>query len=103
MHLTTEQIATIQSYFRSAAPVRRAWVFGSFARDEADATSDVDLLIDLDYDQYVGSNLFRWPEELAHLLGRKVDVVPEDGLFSRFRPYVNADRILIYEKPTAYA
>lgn len=103
MHLTTEQLDQIRTYFRSAAPVRRAWLFGSYARGEADEASDVDLLLDLDYNQYIGSNLFRWPEELACLLGRKVDVVPEDSLFARFRPYVDADKRLIYEKSAARA
>ena len=102
MHLTAQQLKTIQSYFRAASPVQRAWLFGSFARGEADGQSDVDLLVDLDYQQYIGSKLFLWPEELANLLGCKVDVVPEDSLFTRFRPFVNADKVLIYEKSAPY-
>ncbi len=100
MRLSTEQLRVIQSYFRTASPVRRAWLFGSFARGEADAQSDVDLLVDLDYQQYIGSNLFVWPEELTQLLGRKVDVVPEDSLFTSIRSLVEADKQLIYEKST---
>ncbi|MBI2369413.1 MAG: nucleotidyltransferase domain-containing protein, partial [Deltaproteobacteria bacterium] len=55
-------------------------VFGSFARGEAEAHSDIDLLVEfeegrslLDHDALV--------LELEGLLGRKVDIVTERGLY----------------------
>lgn len=38
------KIETIRRYF-STQPVQRAWVFGSYARGEETAQSDVDLLV----------------------------------------------------------
>jgi predicted nucleotidyltransferase len=57
--------------------------------------------VDLDYGQFIGSNLFLWAEELTQLLKKKVDVVPEDSLFNSFRPYVETDKRLVYEKPSS--
>jgi len=54
-------------------------IFGSIARGEERADSDVDFLVDLENDRSLldlGGLLF----ELQELLGRKVDVVTEKGL-----------------------
>ena len=57
----------------------RLRVFGSVARGEADADSDIDFLVDLEQ----GRSLFDLGGllmDLQELLGRKVDVVTEKGL-----------------------
>jgi predicted nucleotidyltransferase len=55
---------------------RRLGLFGSFARNEAQPDSDVDLLVDLDrhtFDRYMDLKLY-----LEDLLGRRVDLVLSD-------------------------
>jgi len=55
---------------------RRLGLFGSFARDEARADSDVDLLVELDrhtFDRYKDLKLY-----LEDLLGRRIDLVISD-------------------------
>ena len=99
MYLTAAQLDTIRTYF-AARPVKRAWLFGSYARGEADAASDVDLLVVPDFTAYVGIDFFYWPDELRELLGIPVDVVSERSLNRHVRPYVEHDRLLIYERPT---
>lgn len=78
-----------------AAAHRRAHnvrVFGSVARGEDTATSDVDLLVDLD--KGVGLlDLIGLQRELSELLGVGVDVVPADTLKSRIRTRVLAEAI----------
>ena len=64
---------------------RRLGLFGSFARDEARADSDVDLLVDLDrhqFDRYMDLKIF-----LEDLLGRRVDLVLSD----RIKPALRED------------
>lgn len=66
---------------------RRMRVFGSVARGEDDAHSDVDFLVELD----PGRSLFDLgglQAELEDLLGRPVDVVTERGLKARMRERV---------------
>lgn len=103
--LTTEQIKqTVTDYFRDK-PVKKVYLFGSYARGEATEKSDVDLLVDLDYTLDGGKNSgwdwFHWPDELTERFKRKVDVVSSGGLkpdrlFTRF---VNEQKVLIYAKP----
>ena len=67
---------------------RNVRVFGSMARGDADAQSDVDILVEME----PGRNLLDMGGllmDLRELLGRPVDVVTERGLKPRIR-----DRVL---------
>jgi predicted nucleotidyltransferase len=71
-------------------------VFGSVARGEADAASDVDLLVDLPADDLGGFAYFGALEDLRrsfeHLLGCKVDIVDSAAL-RRMRDRVLAEAV----------
>ncbi len=62
-------------------------VFGSVARGDADAQSDVDLLVEFDADRSLLDHAALWLE-LQDLLGGKVDVVSEAGVKARIRERV---------------
>lgn len=97
MKLTKRNIEAIKSYF-SSKPVKRAYLFGSHSRGEAKDASDVDILVELDHTQPIGLRFFQFRDELQDLLARKVDLVSEEGLSVHVRPFVERDRILIYER-----
>lgn len=97
MRLTEQELDTIRAFFRTK-PVLRAWLFGSYARGEADAESDVDLLVKLDHSQPIGWGHGTWPETLTDLLHKKVDVVAPSSRPSRFKDEIAPDLILLYEK-----
>jgi uncharacterized protein len=63
---------------------RHIRVFGSVARGEADAQSDVDFLVDLEAGRSL-LDLGGLRYELESLLERPVDVVTERGLKARIR------------------
>lgn len=66
---------------------RNPRVFGSVARSEATARSDLDLLVDFD----PGASAFdqiELKQDLERLLGRTVDVVEPGGLHWLIRPQV---------------
>lgn len=67
---------------------RHIRLFGSVARGEERADSDIDFLVDLPkgYDLF----LQRLPltEALAKITGRQVDLVPEHELNEHIRPFV---------------
>ena len=67
-------------------------VFGSAARGEADAQSDVDFLVELDSGRSL-LDLGGLQFELEALLGRPVDVVTERGLKARIRERVLREAI----------
>ena len=67
-------------------------LFGSFARDEASATSDLDLLVRFDGPatsrSYFGVQFY-----IEDLLGRRVDLVTDKALRAEMRPYVEREAI----------
>ena len=73
--------------------VRSIKVFGSMARDDADASSDVDLLVETAPDTS-GFVLGALLMDARDLLGRRVDVVTEKSLHPLMR-----DRVLNEAQP----
>lgn len=74
---------------RGASNVR---IFGSVARGEADAKSDIDILVDLEPGRSL-LDLGGLLMDLQDLLGHNVDVVTERGLRQRIRERVLREAI----------
>ncbi|MDA1079897.1 MAG: nucleotidyltransferase family protein [bacterium] len=72
--------------------VKKASLFGSYARNEQDTSSDIDLLIEPPSD--MGLQFIQLKQELEDLLEKKVDLVSFNGLDKYLKPY-----ILQSEKP----
>jgi uncharacterized protein len=73
---------------------RNLRIFGSVARGDADAVSDIDILVDLEPGRSLldlGGLLY----DLQDLLGRPVDVVTERGLRPRTRQRVLQEAIAL--------
>ncbi len=97
MALTPHETSLLRNYFADK-PVKRAYLFGSYARNnEIKGTSDIDILLELDYSKPIGMKFFAFQRELEKLLQNKVDVVTIDGLSQYVLPYIEKDKILIYE------
>ncbi|MEZ4789334.1 MAG: nucleotidyltransferase domain-containing protein [Flavobacteriales bacterium] len=99
MHLTPQEIEGLRSYF-ATKPVVNAYLFGSFARGEADEKSDVDILVDLDRSVPFGLGFFGMIGDLQEMLGRQVDIVTREALSPHVEPYVKRDLLSIYARPT---
>lgn len=80
-----------------AGGVSYAGVFGSFARGEAVAGSDVDIFIRLEEPMSL-LELVRFERELSQKIGREVDLVTEDALSPFMKDEVMHDMKTIYEK-----
>lgn len=97
MKLSKNHIRQLQNYFKTQ-PVLKAYLFGSYVRGEATEESDVDLLVELDYSQRIGLHYVQMILDLEELLHKKVDLVSEGGLSKYIRPYIEAEKQLIYER-----
>lgn len=90
------------NHFFSGQPVEKAWLFGSYARDEETSQSDIDILVQFSPNAKItlfdyGGMVYR----LEELTGHKVDLVQEGMLKSFAKQSVEKDKILIYERTTA--
>lgn len=66
--------------------VKKASLFGSFARGDSDENSDVDLLIQPP--PGMGIQFFILKHELEDTLSKKVDLVSFNGIDRYLKPYV---------------
>lgn len=95
--MSKELSEKISECFRSK-PVKRAYLFGSASRNEEDEQSDVDILVELDYSQPIGLGFVRMQLELEDLLKRKVDLLTSNSVSKYIQPFIDSEKILIYEK-----
>ena len=74
--------------------VRSLSLFGSVARDEGHADSDVDVLVEFEgpttFDRHMGLLVY-----LEDLLGRRVDVITASGLKPRLRALIERDLVRV--------
>lgn len=74
--------------------IQKISIFGSVARNQETIQSDVDILIKFDgpasYDLYMDLKFF-----LEDLLGRKVDLITEDGMRNEIKQFVEKDLIRV--------
>ena len=97
MNISNQNISILQSYFKDK-PVFKAFVFGSYARGDANSGSDYDILVELDYSKKIGMEFIQMQMDLQELLRKKVDLVSDKALSKYIRPFVDKDKILIYER-----
>ncbi len=85
---------SVREFFKDK-PVKRVYLFGSYARGDENEDSDVDIIGD--FPREVG--LFgRWKmrDELSEILNRKVDLLNYDSIKKSFWKYIGNDLKLIY-------
>jgi predicted nucleotidyltransferase len=75
-------------------PIKKAAIFGSFARNEANTTSDIDLLIEPNQPITL-FDVLRLEKELADVTSRKIDIVEFSAIKNSIRTNVLRDAISI--------
>lgn len=98
MILTTDYIKQVITGFFEKKPVKKVWLFGSYARGEADENSDVDVLVEIDFRPGIASDYISWHRELAEKLNKKVDIVSSGAINKYIRPFIDKDKCVIYER-----
>jgi uncharacterized protein len=68
--------------------VRRCGLFGSFARDEQNERSDVDILVDFEEGRKTFDNFMEVAFLLEDVFGRKVDLLTPESLSPYIGPHI---------------
>ena len=98
--MQTSLLNKIEQIFENQ-PVERAWLFGSFSRDEEKPASDIDIMV-----RFIQPNnitllsYIHMMNLLSDITGRKVDLIEEGYLKDFALKNFEKEKILIYERKT---
>ena len=91
--LTIKQIARIAVPILKKNGVKKASIFGSYARGEAKKKSDIDILVQTP--KGMGFEFFGLNLELEEKLGKKVDLLTYKSVSPYLKKYIMADEVRI--------
>ncbi|WP_416867910.1 MAG: nucleotidyltransferase family protein [Imperialibacter sp.] len=95
--MTTQDIIQRLTSAKSALfvkyPIKSMAIFGSIARGEAVAESDVDIVVELN--GQVGLKFVTIADELEEVLGKKVDLVSRRAIDDRYWKFIEKDLIYV--------
>ena len=74
-------------------PVSKIGVFGSYARGEATADSDIDIAVEITGP--MGLSFVAMADEIEALFGIKTDVVPSRSIKPEYLPFIEKDIIYV--------
>jgi len=97
MKLAPEYHNKIIEYLKDK-PVFKAYIFGSYAREDANDDSDIDILLELDYSEHIGLEYVQMKLDIEKILNKSVDLVTERALSKYIKPIVDKEKVLIYER-----
>ena len=95
MRYSVEEIKAIVAALAAQYGADRVYLFGSYARGDADSNSDIDLRIDKG--SIRGLQMSGLAADLEDAFGMAVDLVPTGSLDSKFLQSISDDEILLYE------
>ena len=87
------------SAFLNHEPIEKAWIFGSYSRNEEEQESDIDLMVKFVANKKITLLYYlKLKNELEELTGKSIDLVEEGQLKDFALPSFKKDKILIYER-----
>jgi len=93
-----QRLADILHDYFQTQPIVKAYLFGSYARDNPGEDSDIDILVELDPEVPIGIEFVQMYLDLKELTGKEVDLVTTESLSKYVKPQVDREKQLIYER-----
>jgi len=94
--MNKEEIIDKIRVFFADKPISKAYLFGSYARNEQTQESDLDIVVDFEHQANL-FDLISLQQNLSELLELKVDLLSSKGVSKFVKPYIEQDKVLIYE------
>ncbi|WP_339694336.1 nucleotidyltransferase family protein [uncultured Roseivirga sp.] len=86
-------LAERKTFLFKKYPIQSLAIFGSFARNEQNDHSDLDLVVE--FNDKIGSDFILLAEELESYIGFKVDLVSRKGIKDRYFQKIKSDLIYV--------
>ena len=83
------KISSIRKNLISKYHLKNIAIFGSFARNEQQENSDVDIMVE--FSEPVGIEFIDLANELERILQRKVDLVSKNGIKEKYYKVIEND------------
>jgi predicted nucleotidyltransferase len=98
--LKTEDIINkAKEYFKNQNKVKKAWLFGSYARGDHDINSDIDIIVRVPAKKsFTLFDLAEIKHQLEKIIPAKIDVVMQNAVTPEILKRITPELILIYEK-----
>ena len=74
-------------------PIKSIAIFGSFARNEQNKDSDLDILVD--FNDSIGIQFIDLADEIENELGIKIDLVSRNGVKDKYLKVIEEDLIYV--------
>jgi predicted nucleotidyltransferase len=81
--------------FKNRYGLKELYLFGSFARDEENNESDIDLMVDFDEKSLTLRNFLDFKREIEKNCNKKVDLATRDMIKPQIWNYINKDLIIV--------
>jgi predicted nucleotidyltransferase len=81
--------------------VTELYLYGSAARNEAGAESDIDLFVDVDYDRFGFVAFMDLREFMRNVFGRKVDLTTRNALHPDLKADIVRSAVKVFDEKTA--
>lgn len=96
MILTTEHIKkVVQEYFKDK-PVKKVYLFGSYARGDANENSDVDLVFSLaDNTRITYFGLAGYLVDLQNRFFKNVDLIEDEFVYPEIKEQIEKEKVLL--------
>jgi predicted nucleotidyltransferase len=91
--LILSKLKALKPILQGKYPLESIALFGSYARDEADENSDVDLLVELN--GKMGINFIDMADEIEGNLGIKTEVITKPSIREKFFNLIKEDLIYV--------
>lgn len=91
--LTINKLKTAKPFLLKYYPIKHLALFGSISRQENNADSDVDIMVE--FDRPVGMEFIHLCYELEKILNRKVDLVSRNGIKEKYFNEIKDDLIYV--------